>query len=113
MCRVVICGGRSYSFTDADYAFLNALHEQHHFTAVISGCARGADQNGEVWARLNAIPVDRYPANWSRWGNAAGPIRNEEMVKVADAVVAFPGGRGTADMVRRAIDHGLPVYRRE
>lgn len=111
MCKVIIAGGRDYSFTNADYALLNALHEKHHFTLVISGGARGADMYGEIWARLNAIPLDRHPADWAKWGKSAGFIRNDEMAKVADALVAFPGGRGTADMIRRARERGLVILR--
>ena len=111
--KAVICGGRSYDLTTDDLRWLDALHEEHHFTTVLSGGARGADAWGETWAKLNAIPVERHPPDWSRWGNAAGPIRNAEMANVADAVVAFAGGRGTADMIRRAQEKGLPVFRRE
>lgn len=111
MCRVIIAGGRSYTFTNSDYELLNALHEKHRFTLVISGGARGADMHGEIWARLNNIPLDRHPADWAKWGKSAGFIRNDEMAKAADALVAFPGGRGTADMVRRAKEKGLLVLR--
>lgn len=107
--KTIICGGRDYEFTNADYDRLNALHEAHKFTLVISGGARGADMHGETWARLNAIPVERHPADWTKWGKSAGPIRNAEMAEIADAVVAFPGGRGTADMLRRAMEKGLRV----
>ena len=56
-----------------------------------------------------------FPADWIRHGRAAGPIRNEQMLREGcpDLVVAFhddPGlGRGTADMVRRALAAGVPV----
>jgi len=50
-------------------------------------------------------------AKWSKHGRAAGPIRNQEMIDECkpDLVVAFPGGRGTADMVRRAKAAGIRV----
>jgi K+-sensing histidine kinase KdpD len=57
------------------------------------------------------------PAQWERHGRAAGPIRNRELLEQAIAkamahtspgslasvlVVAFPGGPGTASLVREA-----------
>lgn len=56
-------------------------------------------------------PVRAFPADWHRDGKAAGPIRNRRMLLegMPDLVVAFPGGRGTADMVRRARAAGIEV----
>jgi hypothetical protein len=51
-------------------------------------------------------------ADWNTHGRAAGPIRNQRMLDEVkpELVVAFPGGRGTADMVRRAREAGVNVY---
>lgn len=110
--RTIICGGRDYAFTNADYEFLNRLHEEHRFTQVISGSVRGADMHGEIWARLNAVPLHIERADWNAHGKSAGPIRNSQMANMADACVAFPGGRGTADMIAKAEAKGLRVIRR-
>lgn len=108
--RVIICGGRDYALTTSDLHLLDTLHEQHHFTQVLSGGARGADQCGEIWARLNAIPVKAFPAQWDLWGKAAGFIRNSEMANAADACVVFLGGNGTRHMKERALERGLVVW---
>jgi hypothetical protein len=57
------------------------------------------------------VPVVRYPADWARHGNAAGLVRNQQMLDDGkpDLAVAFPGGKGTADMVRRARKAGIPI----
>jgi hypothetical protein len=55
---------------------------------VVSGTARGVDQIGEEWAAEHDVPVKRFPADWNQHGKAAGYIRNEEMAKYADALVA-------------------------
>jgi hypothetical protein len=57
------------------------------------------------------VPIDVYVAQWKKHGRAAGPIRNQRMLDEGkpDLVVAFPGGRGTADMIRRAERAGVPV----
>jgi hypothetical protein len=42
----------------------------------------------------------------------AGPLRNYQMLEEGkpDLVVAFPGGGGTKDMVRRAVKAGVSVH---
>ena len=65
----------------------------------------GADRlAARIWAALKR-PAEAHPADWKKHGKAAGPIRNQEMLEAEggiDLVIAFPGGTGTADMVRRA-----------
>ena len=109
--RVLVCGGRD--FMDRTWLFrkLDALHSSRSVTMVISGCAPGADTLGIEWAESRGIEVVRFPADWNTHGRAAGPIRNQQMLDEAkpDLVVAFPGGRGTADMVRRAKAAGIEL----
>ena len=72
---------------------------------VISGCARGADSLGELYAKTKGYATgkmeERHPADWNKNGKSAGYIRNEQMAEVADALVAFWDGksRGTANMI--------------
>ena len=106
--RAIVCGGRD--FGDREWLF-SALDEIGP-TGVVHGAARGADSLAQAWARERGVPEVGYPADWRREGRAAGPRRNATMLKVEqpDAVIAFPGGRGTADMIRRAVEAGVPVY---
>lgn len=77
---------------------------------VVEGEARGADQLAREWAEENNIAVEPHPAKWDELGKAAGAIRNIEMLGTGvDAVIAFPGGRGTAHMVEIAGVAGVPV----
>jgi hypothetical protein len=96
--RVLIAGGRDFS----DKEFLNRYMDKYldEVTMVISGTAKGADRLGEKWAHSHDIPVERYPAQWARYGGAAGPIRNKEMLDKGkpDLVVVFKGGRGSEHM---------------
>lgn len=65
----------------------------------------GWQRNPEMWCA-------GYPADWEKHGPAAGPIRNQYMLDNnpgIELVIAFPGGKGTADMVRRAKAKGIPV----
>lgn len=132
--RVLITGGRSFGWTaglniDApDYLelysekmqersflveVLNEFYEVYRFTDLCHGDAPGADKLAGEWCRQwdNDIAVHRYPANWIKYGKAAGPIRNREMLErfIPDVVLAFPGGKGTEDMKSVAREHGIRV----
>jgi hypothetical protein len=106
--RTIIAGGRKYALTAADWRFLDTLQ----ITVVVSGKCSGADAGGEQWAAHHKIPIDFYPADWTKHGRSAGPIRNKEMAKNAHAVVLFPGGDGTKSMHKIAKERGLIIYDR-
>ncbi len=109
--RVLVTGGRDYINTYELFGKLNELHNEVGITVVIHGGASGADALAGNWARSRKVQEIACPADWDKHGKAAGPIRNQEMLEQhkPDLVVAFSGGRGTADMVRRARDAGVRV----
>ena len=109
--KTIIAGGRHHKFSQADRDALDAFHRNHQVTEVVSGGASGADAEGETWAKAHGIPIKRFPADWNTHGRAAGPIRNKQMAEYADAVVLFPGGRGTASMKSLAHTYGLNPIR--
>jgi hypothetical protein len=80
---------------------------------IIHGGATGADTLAQAYANDRVIPTLVFKADWDKYGRAAGPKRNAAMLKQGkpDLVIAFPGGKGTADMVRRAEAAGVPVRR--
>lgn len=108
--KLIIAGGRDYYLTEADYAKLSALHREQGVTEVLSGCATGADTCGEEWAKRNGIVVSTHPALWRKHGKAAGMMRNGEMAEAGDALAVFPGGKGTANMLKQAQERGLRVF---
>lgn len=126
MTPCIITGGRDYAFTPEDIAWLDQLYAHYRFTLVIEGGCRRKDYRGDdlptadycgyMWALRVGIQTATMAANWSKHGKAAGPIRNEAMAKLGEAigaiVIAFPGGRGTADMISRAGERGLNVERK-
>lgn len=114
--RTIIAGGRETHLIPRDKFRLNRLRLELPITEVISGLARGVDTDGFVWACAAGLPITKFPANWREFGNAAGPIRNNEMARYAaldpqgGALVVFPGGAGTTNMVEAAKEHGLKVF---
>ena len=98
--RVLITGGRDFADRQLLFETLDRLHAARGFTLVIHGAAKGADSLADEWAKERGIEVQARPADWKKHGRAAGPIRNQEMLKEnPQLVVAFPGGKGTANMV--------------
>lgn len=103
MFKVIVCGGRDYENWQHVHSELNALHKQLKITHVIHGDAPGADKAGGRWAREHGVQEIVCPSNWDKHGTRGGPLRNQAMLQlVPDLVLAFPGGRGTADMTRQA-----------
>ena len=78
---------------------------------MITGGASGADALAAAWTEERGVTYREYPADWAAHGRAAGPLRNQLMLEREriDLVLAFPGGRGTADMTTRAVRAGIPV----
>lgn len=112
--RVLVCGGRDYQDFGHIFDVLTALHKETPVDCLIEGGALGADEWAAVWAGMAGIRQRlKFPADWATHSRAAGPLRNQRMIDEGepDLVVAFPGGRGTADMVRRAEKAGIPVKR--
>lgn len=101
--KVIVCGGRHYSQRTRLNKFLDDFHIETPITILIHGDANGADKLAGLWGFRNGITVDPTPADWGKYGWAGGPIRNAEMIdKNPDVVIAFPGGRGTGNMVYQA-----------
>lgn len=109
----LICGGRDYDDGPAIARALDALHAKCGITRIIEGGALGVDAHARMWAQVRGIDVRTFYADWQTHGRRAGPLRNARMLDEGrpDGVVAFPGGRGTADMIRQALTAGLKVWR--
>ncbi len=81
-------------------------------TEVVSGGAAGADSLAKRWATEHSLPCRELLPEWSRYGKAAGPMRNTQIIDYATHVIAFPshGGRGTQDSIRKAAGKPLIVH---
>lgn len=116
--RVLVCGGRDYP-ADAVWRYLEDYAPAElgaRIGVLIHGGATGADEAAAHWAARAAadgVKAVEFKANWRKYGKRAGPLRNQRMLAEGkpDAVIAFAGGRGTADMVARAEACGIRVIR--
>lgn len=110
--KVLVCGGRDFRWRNVVDNALDRFDAKHGIDILITGAAKGADQLAENWAKSRQIQYIGVPARWQERGRKAGPIRNSEILDIwrPDCVIAFPGGTGTADMVRKAKIAGLDVW---
>lgn len=115
--RLIVCGGRDYTDSDRVAQVLESILKRKFSMTVIHGGAPGADTLASNWRKRRAILRDcalneeAFPADWKTHGKRAGPLRNQAMVDSgADGCVAFPGGRGTADMIGRCRKAWIPVW---
>ena len=112
MFRVIIAGTRTFDDYDLlcrsmDY-YLQNIKEP---IQILCGLAKGADQLGLKYACEHGYEVRFFPADWKKYGRAAGPIRNLQMVQNADALVAFWDGKsfGTKNIIRLAKERNLNI----
>lgn len=115
--RVLVCGWREYADKAKVWRTLDRICDINDATwiaphvTIIHGGANGADSLADAWAVSSYARVRQFKADWKAHGKAAGPTRNQQMIDEGkpDLVIAFPGGRGTADMVGRARKAGIEV----
>ncbi len=103
--KILVCGGRNFNKRHFVFKCLDSFLKQNpSINCVVHGAATGADSLAGEWARSRNIEERRYPADWQKYGKRAGYLRNEEMLskEKPDVIIAFPGGRGTDNMVQIA-----------
>lgn len=108
------CGGRDFKPEIGDLREVVDALRPYGFTHIRHGDARGADRWFDLVAAELGCEVQRRPADWERFGQRAGFLRNAQMLNEAPRpvlVCALPGGRGTNDTIRRAKHAGVRVIR--
>lgn len=112
--RVIIAGCRdffNYDLLNIKCKYFLQYKIKTHNVIIVSGHATGTDSLGERFAKENNLKCERHPADWKKHGRAAGPIRNAEMAKKSNALIAFWDGRspGTRSMIELAEKKGIKV----
>ena len=103
--KLIVAGGRDFDdYTTLQLVLLSmgdyVLADKE--VSIVSGMAPGADRLGALFAEEYHIPLHKFPAHWDTYGKRAGFIRNDEMAKASDGLVAFwdKKSRGTAHMIK-------------
>ena len=110
--KVIIAGSRHMPSSSAELIPKAITWSGLQITEVVCGLAKGADLLGKRWAMQNQIPVKDFPAQWSLYGRAAGPIRNREMAEYADALIVFiwDNSRGSVNMLSQMRNLDKPTF---
>ncbi len=109
--KVLVCGSRKWL---EQKPIEREMRKLPPGTIIVHGACRGADNIAGFVGEILGFEVRPYPADWDRWGKAAGSIRNEDMLQEApDLALCFTLGDtpGSMDMLRRLEKAGVPVQR--
>ena len=111
--RVLVCGSRHYDPLKTEDYLDEYFRDRETPSCIIEGGASGADCGGRHFGVNRGIPVETYKADWNKYGKAAGPIRNGEMLRLGkpELVIAFLAreSRGTKNMLDQAKKAGVEV----
>lgn len=111
--KLIVAGGRDFNDKQRMSEILDAWVANYGRTgfSVVSGMARGADLLAWEYCRRNRVKCYEFPADWGQHGKAAGHIRNAEMARFADILIAFWDGesKGTKNMIQVMGREGKPV----
>jgi hypothetical protein len=116
--KFIVAGSRHLPYDKVFEALLDMRLDPNYWngiysaTEIVSGCAKGADLGGEKYAEYFCIPLKKFPAEWEKYGNRAGPIRNNKMAVYADALVLIWDGKskGSRHMKEAMLALKKPVY---
>lgn len=108
--KIIVAGGRNFEDYELLKEKLDYFLKDLENPIIISGTCKGADKLGERYAKENNLRLELFPADWSI-GKHAGILRNVEMSKVADGLVAFYDGesKGTKHMISETKKRNLKV----
>lgn len=110
--KVIIAGSRHITDFEKVCNAIEASGWASIIKEVVCGMASGVDEQGHFWARQRGLSVKEFFPKWGEHGSAAGPIRNMEMAKYADALILVWDGesRGSRSMKGCAQACGIPIY---
>lgn len=105
--KIAIVGSRNFT----NYDLLKDTMRDYEPSAIVSGGATGADKLAEKYAKESEIELIIFKPNWKKYGRAAGPKRNKQIVEASDMTVAFWDGksRGTLSTITITKRAGKPV----
>ncbi len=119
--KILICGSRHWTNYNSILSVIRRLITCYGpDILIVEGGASGADLLSRKAAIECGISYKEFPADWNKYGRAAGPIRNQQMLEEVmedegrGMIIAFhedlAKSKGTKDMVNRAKGKGIPIY---
>lgn len=115
--RIIVAGSRNLKISWKNLHLLNdeLIKNFPNIDTIVCGGAKGADRLGNIWAKLNDVPVMSFNAEWETFGKSAGPIRNQKMAEFATALVLLWDGksRGSSNMLKNAQKNKLLIIEPE
>lgn len=101
--RILVTGGREFDDKELLFTTLDRLHQEREVTLVIHGAAKGADSLADEWCKTRGVETFPCLADVGRYRRGAWREQSKQMLaQKPDLVVAFPGGKGTANMIELA-----------
>lgn len=88
--KIAVIGSRTFN----NYEIVKEeLTKIENISLIVSGGAKGADSLGVKFAKENNIPYKEFLPDWNKHGKSAGFIRNHDIIKNSELVVAFWDGK--------------------
>lgn len=111
--KLIVAGGRDFTNAQlmADTLVATATELADRSVSIVSGMAMGADKLAHQYAKAHNIQVYEFWPDWDTYANSAGFVRNNEMAKFADGLLAFWNGKskGTQHMIKTMQSMGKSV----
>jgi hypothetical protein len=114
MVKILICGSREWNNFDKIKNIL-LKYPQSNETIIIHGNCKGADKISGYLAKQLNMTVEIYSADWKKYGRAAGPIKNQQMLDEGNPEICYAFhenieiSKGTKDMVNKCKLANIPV----
>ena len=110
--KIIIAGTRTFTNYKKLCKVCDHLLQDQTNIEIVSGTCRGTDKLGEQYAKERGCKLTQFPADWNKYGKAAGPKRNQQMANYADVLIAFWDGksRGTKNMIDLAKNADFKIW---
>ena len=113
---LLIAGGRDFDDAETfDRVVREHIAGNEAGTVIVEGGAKGADSLAREYAKKNGMKYVEMKADWKKYGRAAGPKRNDEMIQLikeknGTALYFWDGqSKGTKQCIESARRNGVPV----
>jgi hypothetical protein len=107
--RIGIIGSRGFN----NYTLVKDVMSEYinNVDVIVSGGAKGADTLGEIWAKEFNKETLIFLPDWNKYGKRAGFIRNQDIVKNSDLIIAFWDGhsKGTKSSIDLCSKFNIPI----